>query len=329
MRVILISQPGGPEVLVPGEAADPAAGPGEVVIEVAAAGLNRADVGQRQGSYPPPPGAPEWPGMEVSGTIAAVGPAAPGVDDSGWKPGDRVCALLPGGGYAERVAIDAGLVLPVPEGVDLVEAAGLPEVAATVWSNIYVNAGLKPGETLLVHGGTSGIGTMAIQLGVALGSRVIATAGSADKVAFCENLGASGLNYRQEDFVEVVRDLTDGRGADVILDLVGGDYLARNIEALATDGRIMVIANQSGQASSFQLGALMQKRGRIWGTTLRPRPLAEKRSIIAGVRENVWPLIEAGSIRPIIDRVYPLDEAAAAHQRMEDGGHIGKLLLKV
>ncbi|BDZ48244.1 NAD(P)H quinone oxidoreductase [Frondihabitans sucicola] len=344
-------------MLVPGEAPEPVAGPGEVVIEVAAAGLNRADIGQRQGSYPPPAGTVEWPGMEVSGTIAAVGPEAGaggaggsraggsgggggggsaasgggevGAGNSGWKPGDRVCALLPGGGYAERVAIDAGLVLPVPDGVDLVDAAGLPEVAATVWSNVYVNAGLKPGETLLVHGGTSGIGTFAIQLAVALGSRVIATAGTDDKVAFCESLGASSLNYHQDDFVETVHDLTDGHGADVILDLVGGDYLARNVRALAVDGRIMVIANQSGQASSFELGALMQKRGRIWGTTLRPRPLPEKRAIIAGVREHVWPLLEAGTVRPVIDRVFPLDEAAAAHRWMEDGGHIGKILLRV
>ncbi|GAA4267353.1 NAD(P)H-quinone oxidoreductase [Frondihabitans peucedani] len=324
MRIILISRPGGPEVLVPGKAADPTAGPGEVVIDVAAAGLNRADIGQRQGTYPPPPGSVEWPGMEVSGTISDVGDG-----NSGWRLGDRVCALLPGGGYAERVAVDAGLVLPVPDGVDLVEAAGLPEVAATVWSNVYLNARLQEGETLLVHGGTSGIGTMAIQLGTALGARVIATAGSADKVAFCESLGASSLNYRQEDFVEVVARETGGRGADVILDLVGGDYLARNIQALAVDGRIMVIANQSGEASSFQLGALMQKRGRIWGTTLRARPLVEKREIIAGVRQNVWPLVESGRVRPIVDRVYPLDDAADAHRRMEDGGHIGKLLLRV
>lgn len=324
MRIILISRPGGPEVLVPGEAADPTPGPGEVVIEVAAAGLNRADIGQRQGTYPPPPGTVEWPGMEVSGRIADVGDG-----NSGWKLGDRVCALLPGGGYAERVSVDAGLVVPVPAGVDLVDAAGLPEVAATVWSNVYLNAGLKPGETLLVHGGTSGIGTFAIQLATALGSKVVATAGSPDKVAFCESLGATGLNYRQQDFVDVVHDVTDGHGADVILDLVGGDYLARNIEALATDGRIMVIANQSGEASSFQLGKLMQKRGRIWGTTLRARPLPEKREIIEGVKQHVWPLIESGDVRPIIDRVYPLDEAADAHRRMEDGGHVGKLLLRV
>jgi putative PIG3 family NAD(P)H quinone oxidoreductase len=324
MRSILISRNGGPEVLTPGEVAEPVVGPNDVLIAVAAAGINRADIGQRQGTYPPPPGTPEWPGMEVSGTILEIGG-----DVSGWAIGDEVCALLAGGGYAERVAVDAGLVLPRPVNVDLIDAAGLPEVAATVWSNVFVNAQLQRGETLLVHGGTSGIGTMAIQVALALGAQVITTVGSSDKAAFCEGLGASSLNYREEDFVEGVERLTEGRGVDVVLDLVGGDYLERNIRALATGGRIMVIANQSGEASTFQLGALMQKRGRIWGTTLRPRPLPEKTAIIAGVRENVWPLIERGQVKAVTDEVFPLDKAADAHRRMEEGGHIGKLLLRV
>ncbi|MGA1813300.1 NAD(P)H-quinone oxidoreductase [Frondihabitans sp. 4ASC-45] len=346
MRLVLISQPGGPEALVTATAPDPVAGPGELLIRVAAAGINRADVGQRQGNYPPPPGAPEWPGLEVSGTIEAIGPAIETAsasdsgdgDDTGtgtgtgtpdWKVGDQVCALLAGGGYAELVAVDARLVLPVPSGVDLVEAAGLPEVAATVWSNVFWHAGLQPGETLLVHGGTSGIGTFAIQLATALGSKTIATAGSDAKVTFMNDLGAAGVNYRTTDFVEAAKQLTDGRGVDVILDLVGGDYLARNIDALAMNGRIMVIANQSGEASSFQLGALMQKRGRIWATTLRARPIEEKAEIVAGVGRDVWPLVERGMVKPIIDEVFPLDEAADAHRRMDAGGHIGKLLLKV
>ncbi|MCU1530365.1 MAG: quinone oxidoreductase [Frondihabitans sp.] len=324
MHAIIISQPGGPDVLTPGEVPDPVVGPNDVLIRVAAAGLNRADVSQRQGHYPPPPGSPEWPGMEVSGTVLETGPEV-----TGFTLGDRVCALLAGGGYAEQVAVDAGLVLPVPDGIDLVEAAGLPEVAATVWANVFMNAGLHGGETLLVHGGTSGIGTMAIQLGVAAGARVITTAGTASKVAFCESLGATGVNYHDDDFVSVVRDVTDGAGADVILDLVGGSYLARNVEALAVGGRIMVIANQSGDASTFELGKLMVKRGRIWATTLRPRPLPEKVGVMQAVGRDVWPLLADGRVRPIIDRIYPLDEAADAHRRMEAGDHIGKILLAV
>lgn len=319
MRAILISEPGDPDVLTPGEAPDPTAGPGEVVLDVVAAGVNRADVNQRQGHYPPPPGAPEWPGLEVSGTVADPG-------DTAFARGDRVCALLAGGGYAERVAVDARLVLPVPDGVDLVEAAGLPEAAATVWSNVFQSAQLQPGETLLVHGGSSGIGTMAIQIATALGSRVLATAGSGAKVAFCESLGATAVDYHEADFVEKAQELG---GADVVLDLVGGDYLERNIAALRTGGRIMVIANQSNAASTFQLGALMAKRGRVWGTTLRSRPIAEKAEVIRGLREHVWPLVEQGVVRPIIDTVFSLDEAALAHRRMEEGGHVGKLLLRV
>ncbi|GAA4678580.1 NAD(P)H-quinone oxidoreductase [Frondihabitans cladoniiphilus] len=322
MRAILRSEDGGPEVLTLGEAPRPTPSDGEVLVRVSAAGLNRADLNQREGHYPPPAGASEILGMEVSGLIEEVGPSV-----TGWKVGDEVCALLPGGGYAEFATVDAGLVLPKPNTVDLVDAAGLPEVAATVWSNVFLNAQLQPGETLLVHGGTSGIGTMAIQIARALGSPVVATAGSPEKVAFCESLGAVGVDYKEQDFVSVVREVTGGRGADVVLDLVGGDYLARNVEALATNGRIMVIANQSGGESTFALGKLMAKRGRIWGTTLRARPLPEKIEIVGGVREHVWPLIESGLVHPVIDRVYRLDEAGDAHRRMESSGHIGKLLL--
>lgn len=340
VKAILNSQPGGPEVLTLGEIDDPVAGPSEVLIEVTAAGMNRADLSQRQGNYPPPPGAPEWLGMEVSGTIAALGADVPrrgddrpggsaGPGPSGWAVGDEVCALLPGGGYAERVTVDASLVLPVPSGVSLLDAAALPEATATVWSNVFMLGGLAEGETLLVHGGTSGIGSMAIQVALARGARVITTVGSAKKVDYVEELGARGVNYHDDDFVEVVAAITGGRGADVVLDLVGGDYLARNIRALATGGRIIVIANQSGGDSTFSLGALMGKRGRIHGTTIRPRPLAEKAAIMAGVRESVWPLIAAGDVKPVIDEVYPLEEAAEAHRRMESGGHIGKMLLRV
>ena len=329
MRVVLRSRDGGPEVLTLGEAPAPVPGPGEVLIEVAAAGLNRADISQRQGNYPPPPGSSDVLGMEVSGTVVALGPGldAAELDRSGRGVGAEVCALLAGGGYAEQVAVDAGLVLPKPEKSSLVDAASLPEVAATVWSNVYLNAQLQPGETLLVHGGTSGIGTMAIQVARAFGSTVVATAGSAEKVAFCESLGATGVNYKEEDFVEAVRAATDGRGADVVLDLVGGDYLARNIDALATEGRIMVISSSGGATSTFSLGALMVKRGRIWGTTLRSRPLAEKREVMRGVQENIWPLIDLGLVNPVIDTVYPMDEVAEAHKRMESSAHIGKLLL--
>jgi putative PIG3 family NAD(P)H quinone oxidoreductase len=303
---------------------DPVVGDHDVLIRITAAGLNGADLSQRRGHYNPPPGAPEWLGLEVSGVIAALG-----TDVSGWSVGDTVCALLAGGGYAEFVAVDAGLVLPVPAGVDLVEAAGLPEVAATVWSNVFGHAKLRSGETLLVHGGSSGIGSMAIQLGVATGARVIATAGSAEKAAFCRRLGAEvAIDYTRQDFVEVVADATDGHGADVVLDIVGGDYLERNIRALALEGRIMEIASRRGP-STFDINHLMMKRGLIWATTLRSRPLAEKVAIIAEVRRHVWPLIEEGRVRPVIDSVFPLEDAAQAHIRMESSTHLGKILLQV
>lgn len=324
MRAITIPRPGGPETLTLSEVPQPNAGPHEVLIEVAAAGINGADLSQRRGNYPPPPGAPEWPGLEVSGVVSRVG-----AEVTTSAPGDHVCALIPGGGYAEYVAVDEGLTLPVPESVELVDAAGLPEVAATVWSNVFMFAALRAGETLLVHGGSSGIGSMAIQLAVALGSPVLATAGSDEKVAFCESLGARGINYRSQDFVRFVDEQTAGHGVDVILDMVGGDYLARDIAALAMEGRIMVIANQSRGTSTFDVGSLMGKRGRIWGTTLRARPVQERTAIIAAVRQNVWPLIAEGRVRPIVDSVFPLEQVADAHRLMESSAHLGKILLSL
>lgn len=325
MRAVTISEPGGPEVLVVSELPEPVPGPREVVIDVAAAGMNRADLAQRRGLYPAPAGAPDWPGLEVSGTVVAVG-----AEVSQASVGDYVVALLSGGGYADRVAVDEGLVLPLPPGVDLVLAAGLPEAVATVWSNLFMAAKLQAGETLLIHGGTSGVGSIAIQLAVARGARVYATAGTADKVALCEQLGAArGIDYRDEDFVAVVQGATDGRGVDVVLDLVGGSYLDRDLQASAVGGRIMVIATQGGSEATIDAGLLMRKRARIWGTTLRARPLDERRAIIAGVREHVWPLVQQGAVRVVLDSVYPLEFAATAHRRMESGDHAGKMLLAV
>ena len=322
MRAITIPRFGAADVLELAEVPVPALGANDVRFRVVGAGINGADIAQRQGHYPPPEGAPAWLGLEASGIVEEVGPEVTGV-----AVGDAVCALLSGGGYAEEVVVDAGLVLPVPTGVSVLDAAALPEVAATVWSNVFMLAGLKPRETLLVHGGTSGIGTMAIQLGLVLGSRVIATAGSPDKVAVIESFGATGIDYRTQDFVAEVTAATDGRGADVILDMVGGDYLARNIRSLATDGRIMCIANRSAEQSTFSIGALMKRRGRIWATTLRSRSLAERREIVAAVRESVWPLVAEGRITPVIDSVFDFADAVAAHERME-APHIGKILLR-
>jgi putative PIG3 family NAD(P)H quinone oxidoreductase len=325
MRAVVVSTPGDADVLTVADVPEPVAADREVRIRVAAAGLNGADLSQRRGFYPPPPGAPEWPGLEVSGTIDQVGASV-----TGWSAGDQVCALLPGGGYAEYVTVDAGLVLPVPPGVDLVEAAGLPEVAATVWSNVFQLGELAEGETLLVHGGSSGIGSMAIQLGRVFGAHVIATAGSQVKVEFCRTLGAeAAIDYRESDFVDVVRDVTDGRGVDVVLDIVGGAYIARDLDALATGGRIMSIATRDRTPASIDTGLLMSKRARIWGTTLRARPLAERVAIVAGVREHVWPQIAAGRVRPVIDAVFPLEDAPQAHLRMESSAHLGKILLQV
>jgi putative PIG3 family NAD(P)H quinone oxidoreductase len=320
MRAITLPTFGGPEVLTVSDIPEPAMGPADVLVDVAAAGVNRADIGQRQGNYPPPAGSPEWPGMELSGTIAAVG-----ADVAGFAIGDRVCALVPGGAYAERAVVDARLLIPVPAGVDLVDAAGIPEAACTVWSNVFMAAGLAAGQTLLVHGGSSGIGSFAIQLATALGARVFATAGTAEKVEFCEGLGARGINYREEDFAEVIR--REATGANVVLDIIGGDYLARNIQALATDGTIMIIGNQSGAQGVFDIGALMRKRGRIRATTLRARPIEERARIIAGVRDSVMPLFASGAIHTVTDSTFPLEGAADAHRLMESSAHSGKILL--
>ena len=325
MRAITISEPGGPEVLQPQEVPDPEPAAGEVVIQVAATAVNRADLMQRQGHYPPPKGAPPYPGLKCSGTIKELGE---GVD--GWSVGDEVCALLSGGGYAERVAVPAGQLLPRPQGVDLVDAAALPEVVCTVWSNVFMTAGLRPGELLLVHGGSSGIGTMAIQLGREAGARVAVTAGSAVKLQACGELGAEVLvNYREQDFVEVVKDATDGRGADVVLDNMGAKYLARNLDVLAPNGRIVTIGLQGGRRAELDLGALMAKRAAVISTSLRARPKDEKATIVADVREHVWPLVDAGRVRPIVHARLPLAEAGAAHRLLEDSSHIGKVVLTV
>jgi putative PIG3 family NAD(P)H quinone oxidoreductase len=324
MRAVVATEPGGPEVLTVTEIPDPEIGPGEVLLDVAAAGLNRADLLQRQGFYPPPPGASDVIGMECSGTVAAVGD---GVD--GWSVGDRACALLAGGGYAERVAVPAGQLMPLPEGVDLVTAAAIPEVAATVWSNVFMVAGLQPQETLLVHGGAGGIGSFAIQLAHRLGARVITTAGTADKLAACAALGADVVvNYREQDFVEVVRAETDG-GADVILDNMGAKYLDRNIDALRTQGRLVIIGMQGGTKAELDINKLLRKRGAVIATNLRGRPTEEKSAICASVVEHVWPLVSEGLVQPIVGRSFPLAEASAAHAYMESGEHSGKILLTV
>jgi putative PIG3 family NAD(P)H quinone oxidoreductase len=323
VKAIVVRQPGGPEALEYAEVPDPEPGPEDVLVDVTATAVNRADLLQRQGHYDPPPGASEVIGLECSGTVAAVGAAV-----TAHRVGDPVCALLSGGGYATRVAVPAGQVMPVPAGVDLVTAAALPEVAATVWSNVMMVAGLRPGEVLLVHGGAGGIGTFAIQLGRAVGARVLTTAGSAEKRALCARLGADvTIDYREQDFVDVVRDATEGHGADVVLDNMGAAYLARNVSALALEGRLVVIGMQGGTKAELDLGALMRKRGAVVATTLRARPAAEKAAICRAVVEHVWPLVADGTIRAVVDTTMPLAEAAAAHRRMESGGHSGKILL--
>jgi putative PIG3 family NAD(P)H quinone oxidoreductase len=324
MHAVVISEPGDPEVLQWTEVADPQPGPGEVVVEVAAAGVNRADLMQRQGLYPPPPGAPPYPGLECSGTVAALGDGV-----TGWRVGEQVCALLSGGGYAERVAVPAGQLLPVPEGVTLIEAAALPETACTVYSNVFLIAGLEAGQTLLVHGGGSGIGTMAIQLAKHAGARVAVTAGSRQKLDVCRALGADiTINYREEDFVDRLMAATDGHGADVILDIVGAAYLARNIAALASDGRIANIGMQQGRRAELDFGAMMAKRASISSTSLRARPAEQKAGIVAAVTENVWPVVGAGLIRPVIDTELPMQRAAQAHRIMTESTHTGKILLR-
>ena len=323
MRGISITEPGDADVLQVIEVDPPTAGPGQVVVETAAAGVNRADVMQRLGHYPPPKGASPLPGLELSGTIREVGPEV-----EGWSVGDEVCALVDGGGYAEQVLVPAAQLLPVPKGVSLQDAAGLPEVACTVWSNVFMTANLQPDELFLVHGGSSGIGTMAIQLATAAGARVAVTAGSEDKLAFCRELGAQiAVNYREQDFVEEVRAANDGRGADVVLDNIGAKYLPRNVDLLATNGRLVVIGLMGGRKGELDLGKLLSKRAAVIATSLRARPAAEKAAIVAAVREHVWPLVEDGAVRPIIQGTHPLDRAADAHREMEESAHIGKILL--
>lgn len=321
MRAIEIAQPGGPEVLRPCQRPVPQPGPGQVLIEIAWAGVNRPDALQRAGLYAPPPDASPLPGLEAAGRIAALGAGV-----TGWQVGDAVCALLPGGGYAEYAVTDAGQVLPVPAGLDLREAACLPETLFTVWGNVVDRGGLRAGEVFLVHGGTSGIGTTAIQLARELGARVFATAGSAEKCAVCEGLGATAINYRDEDFVARLR--AEG-GANLILDMVGGSYLPRNVKALANDGRLVQIAFLTGSKVELNFAEVMMRRLTITGSTLRPQSDAAKAELAAALRDRVWPLIEAGLIAPVMDSEFPLEQAAAAHARIEDGGHIGKIVLRV
>jgi NADPH:quinone reductase len=325
MTVIEIAAPGGPEQLRVATRPVPQPGEGEVLIRVAAAGVNRPDIVQRQGHYPPPPGASDLLGMEVAGTVAALGSKV-----SGLAPGDQVTALLAGGGYAEYAIAAAPLCLPVPTGLSLVEAAALPETFFTVWTNLFERGGCKAGDAVLIHGGTSGIGTTAIQLATVWGARVFATAGTHAKARVCEELGAvRGIDYRTEDFVQIVKHATDGRGADVILDIVAGTYVQRNIEAAAVDGRIVVISVQGGVRAEIKMNTLMIKRLTLTGSTLRPRTIAQKAAIAAGVREHVWPLLAARRVRPIIHATFPLAEAAEAHRLMESSSHIGKIVLTV
>ena len=323
MNFVDLPEFGGPEVLVPARGPVPRPQAGEVLVKVHAAGVNRPDIMQRQGGYNPPPGASPVPGLEISGTIAEV---APGV--AGWKVGDQVCALVSGGGYAEYCVAPAPQCLPVPKGLSLVEAAGLPETYYTVWTNVFQRGRLKAGETFLVHGGSSGIGTTAIQLAREFGARIFATVGNAEKAIVCRDLGAeSVINYRDEDFVEAVRELTDGKGVDLILDMVGGPYIERNIEALAVEGRLVQIAFQQPSKVEIDFLPVMLKRLTITGSTLRPRTVEQKAEIAAELRAKVWPLIEAGKVRPLIYKTFPLAEAAAAHALMETSTHIGKILL--
>jgi NADPH2:quinone reductase len=324
MTAIEIAAPGGPEALVPRSRPVPRAGAQELVIRVSAAGVNRPDVLQRQGVYPPPPGASDIPGLEIAGTVVARGEGA-----SRFGIGEAVCALVAGGGYAEYCTVHETNALPVPAGLSMAEAAAIPETFFTVWSNVFDRARLRSGETFLVHGGSSGIGTTAIQLARAFGATVFATAGSAEKCAACARLGADhAIDYRQSDFVEAVKQATGGRGVDVILDMVGGDYVTRNYQAAAEDGRIVQIAFLRGAKPTVDLNALMRKRLTHTGSTLRPRPVAFKAAIARALEEKVWPLVGAGTVRPVMDSRFPLRDAAAAHARMEGGEHIGKIVLE-
>lgn len=323
MRAITLPSFGGPEALTWGNAPDPQPGHGEVLVEVAAAGVNRADVMQRKGRYAPPPGASPILGLECSGRIAALGAGV-----TGWSIGDEVCALLSGGGYAERVAVPAGQLMTIPKGLSLTQAASLPEVACTVWSSVFLTGRLQPGEVFLVHGGASGIGTMAIQLGVRRGALVFATAGSPEKVTRCRELGAEvAIEYHTEDFVDRITEETAAHGVDVILDIVGAAYLRSNVEALAEDGRLVVIGMQGGRVGELDLGALAAKRATVTASMLRSRSRESKATIVAAVLDNVWPAIESGEVHPVIDRVVPIAEAAEAHRAMESSEHVGKIVL--
>jgi putative PIG3 family NAD(P)H quinone oxidoreductase len=325
VRAIVVREPGGPEVLEWAEVPDPEAGPTEVVLDVAATAVNRADVLQRQGRYPPPPGAPQYLGLECAGVVRSVG-----AEVTGWSVGDTACALLAGGGYAEQVAVPAGQLMPVPAGLDLVAAATLPEAACTVWSNLVTVGVLRAGQTVLVHGGASGIGTIAIQVAVALGARVAVTAGSAAKLDRCRELGAEILvNYREQEFVGAVREQTDARGVDLVLDVMGGSYLPRNLQVVAPDGTIVVIGLQGGATAELSLGLLLAKRARVVGTTLRARPTEQKAAIVQDVVAQVWPLVAAGTVRPVVDRVLPLPQVSQAHRALEAGEHVGKIALTV
>jgi len=324
-RVVEITAPGGPEVLQVRSRDVPAPKPGEVLIAVAAAGVNRPDVLQRMGRYPVPPGASDLPGLEVAGTIAELG-----AEVTQWKKGDRVCALTPGGGYAEHCIAPASSCLPLPKGLDFVQAASLPETYFTVWSNVFDRGGLEAGETFLVQGGSSGIGVAAIQMAHALGHRVFATAGTPEKCAACEKLGAErAVNYKTEDFVEVVKSLTGGKGVDVILDMVAGDYVPREMKALADDGRIVLIALLGGSRATVDFNEVLRRRLVLTGSTLRPRSVEFKGAIARALREKVWPLLEAGTIKPVIHATFPLAQAAKAHAMLEAGEHIGKIVLTV
>jgi NADPH:quinone reductase len=323
MLAVAIREPGGPEVLVVEERPVPIPADDEILVAVAAAGVNRPDVMQRKGHYPPPPGAPDIPGLEVSGVVARAGK-----DVSRWREGDSVVALLPGGGYAEFCTVYESVALPLPRALTLVEGAGLPETTFTVWHNVFQRGLLRRGEWLLVHGGSSGIGTTAIQLAKAFGAFVAATAGSDEKVRACERLGAdAAINYREADFVEALLEATSGHGADVILDMVGGDYLERNMAAAAEDGRIVQISTLAGPVTRIDLRKIMSKRLALTGSTLRPRPLAFKAELARSLEEAVWPVIEQGRYKPVLDRLYPLAEVAEAHRRIDGGEHTGKIIL--
>jgi len=325
MIAISIARPGAPDVLTPVDMPAPVPGPGEVLIRVAAAGVNRPDLMQREGKYPPPPGASDIPGLEVSGTIASCGPGV-----SRWRDGDQVCALASGGGYAEYCAVPGVQCLPVPRPIDLVSAAGMPETTFTVWTNVFERGKLRDGQSFLVHGGASGIGTTAIQMARAFGARVFATAGTDEKCAACERLGAErAVNYKAHDFVAALLPLTGGRGIDVILDMVGAPYFNRNIELLAQDGRLLQIAVLHGAKAELNLVRLLRQRITITGSTLRSRTVEEKGAIAAAVGREVWPLVEAGKVRPVVYATFPLEKAAEAHRLMESGSHIGKILLTV